>query len=116
MSNWPVGALSFALDMMIRLVDKAISDRVDYRSFGELCKPEKPCHWPTSLSTMYVHQENPMNAKELVRRWKERQAQILAQLPEEIRAEFHELTVAIRRAESELSGKRHTAPENGRAP
>lgn len=56
-----------------------------------------------------------MNAKELVRRWKDRQTQILAMLPEAIRTEFHELTVAIRRAESEFAeSKRASSAENGR--
>src|SRR5882672_5811146 len=49
-----------------------------------------------------------MNAKELVKRWKERQTQILAILPEAIRTEFHELTVAIRRAEVEFAENKRT--------
>lgn len=56
-----------------------------------------------------------MNAKELVRRWKERQAQILATLPESMRTEYHELTVAIRRAECEFAGRKRAASGNGRA-
>jgi hypothetical protein len=56
-----------------------------------------------------------MNAKELVRRWKDRQEQILGMLQESIRLEFQELTVAIRRAENELlESKKAAASEGGR--
>lgn len=43
-----------------------------------------------------------MNVNELIQRWKKRQAELLGMLPDVIRAEFHELSVAIRRAEAEL--------------
>lgn len=56
-----------------------------------------------------------MNAKELVRRWKERQSQILAMLPEAIRAEYLELTVAIRRAEAEFAESKRATSDNGRS-
>jgi hypothetical protein len=55
-----------------------------------------------------------MNARELIRRWKDRQSQILDMLPEAVRTEFSELTVAIRRAEAESMGTRKTTTRNGR--
>jgi hypothetical protein len=56
-----------------------------------------------------------MNAKELVKRWKERQAEILGTLPEAVRTEYNELTVAIRRAEFEFAGRKRAASKNGQA-
>jgi hypothetical protein len=68
----------------------------------------------TTIYVITLENEN-MNAKELIRRWKERQAQILGMLPEAVRIEFQELTVAIRRAEVEFAGgKKPSVVENGK--